>query len=79
MRNRKLIIFITLLFSFISLYYITFTIINFNIQNKANKIATDSSGNFNLQKKQEYLDSIWDKEAYKLLGKSYTYEEIKSR
>ena len=79
MRNRKLIIFITLLFSFISLYYITFTIINFNIQNKANKIATGSSGNFNLQKKQEYLDSIWDKEAYKLLGKSYTYEEIKSR
>lgn len=79
MRNRKLIIFITLLFSFISLYYITFTVINFNIQNRANKIATDSSGNFNLQKKQEYLDSIWDKEAYKLLGKSYTYEEIKSR
>jgi len=79
MRNRRFIIFITLLFSLISMYYITFTVINFNIQNKANKIATDSSGNFNLQKKQEYLDSIWDKEAYKLLGKSYTYEEIKSR
>ena len=79
MRNRKLIIFITLLFSFISLYYITFTVINFNIQNRANKIATDESGNFNLQKKQDYLDSIWDKEAYKLLGKSYTYEDIKSR
>jgi len=79
MRNRKLIVFVTLLFSVISFYYIGFTILNFNIQNKADKIATDSSGNFNLKKKQEYLDSVWDKEVFRLLGKSYTYEDIKSR
>ena len=69
----------TIVFSIISLYYIAFTVINFKIQKKADIIATDEYGNFNFNKKQEYLDSIWDKEAYRFLGKSYTYEEIKSR
>lgn len=78
MRNKNLILFLTIIFTFISTYYLTFTIFNFKIQKEADKMAT-VNGVIDFNKKQEYLDSIWNKPVKKILWKNFTYEQIKNR
>ena len=73
MRNKTLIIVLTVIVSALCLYYLSFSFIARNVQNKAESYATDAQGNINPEKLQSYLDSIWKEPVY--LG--MTYQEVK--
>ncbi|GAA4433165.1 protein translocase subunit SecDF [Pontibacter saemangeumensis] len=73
MRNKTLIIVLTVIVSALCLYYLSFSFVARSVQNKAELYATDAQGNVNQQKLQSYLDSIWKEPVY--MG--MTYQEVK--
>ncbi len=77
MRNRSGIVILTVLVSFLCIYYLSFTVVSNQVQKKAETYATDAEGNIDFAKKQDYLDSVWTEPVYNLLGIEYTYEEVK--
>lgn len=77
MRNKGVVIVLTILITLLCLYYLSFTWVSRNIQKDAIAQATDKAGNLDLTKKQNYLDSLWNKTVYNLFGAEYTYKEIK--
>lgn len=77
MQNKGVIVFLTLLITGLCLYYLSFTFVSNNIQQKATAFATDTSGNIDFAKKRGYLDSVWREPVYKFLGGEFTYQEIK--
>ncbi len=78
MRN-KIVGGVTVVMSIICLYYLSFTWLDYEVQRKATIQATSKDGVIDINKKNEYLNSVWNKEAYKVLGKSFSYEQIKSK
>ncbi len=77
MRNKGVVIVLTLVITFLCLFYLQFTLVSRRVQADAVKNATDSKGNINLGAKQRYLDSLWNKPVYNFLGADYTYKEVK--
>ncbi|MDB5274545.1 MAG: secDF [Chitinophagaceae bacterium] len=78
MRNKGLIIALTVIVTLLSFYYISFTYVAQGIQEEAVAQSKDSSGVVNTSKKQAYLDSLYDKPVYNFLGMvPYTYKEVK--
>jgi len=78
MRNKGLIIALTIIVSLLSFYYISFTYVAQGIQEEAVAQSKDSTGAVNTTKKQSYLDSLYDKPVYNFLGMvPYTYKEVK--
>jgi SecD/SecF fusion protein len=77
MKNKGVIIVLTIIITTLCLYYLSFTFISRNIQQQAVEYATSESGNLDLRKKQTYLDSIWNEPVYSLFGAEYTFKEIK--
>lgn len=75
MKNKYLVIFGSILFLALSIYFLPFTVMDFKIHQKANIASRDEFGNIDLKKKQEYFDSIWNKKV--MLG--YTYKQIKKK
>ncbi|MBC5993022.1 protein translocase subunit SecDF [Pontibacter cellulosilyticus] len=73
MRNKSLIIVLTVIVSAICLYFLSFSFVASRIQDKAEAYATDAQGNVDMAKQQAYLDSIWNEEVF--LG--MTYQEVK--
>ncbi|MDX5421609.1 MAG: protein translocase subunit SecDF [Hymenobacteraceae bacterium] len=73
MRNKSLIIVLTLIVSALCLYYLSFSFIASSVQNKAEAYATDAQGNVDHARKQAYLDSVWKEPVF--MG--MTYQEIK--
>ncbi len=71
------IIALTVLVSLLSIYFLSFSLISENVQNKATAYASDAAGNVDFAKRQKYLDSVWKEPVFKFLGKQYTFEEIK--
>lgn len=61
MKNKGLIYFLTIIISFLSIYYLQFTFVSQRIQDEATQNARDLDGNIDFGKKQKYLDSIWNK------------------
>ena len=76
MKNRGLIIFLTVIISLLSIYYLQFTFVSQRIQSDATEFSRNENGNIDYKSKQRYLDSIWNKPVYTLLS-DYTYKEIK--
>ena len=76
MKNRGLIIFLTVIISLLSIYYLQFTFVSQRIQSDATEFSRNENGNIDFKLKQRYLDSIWNKPVYTLLS-DYTYKEIK--
>ncbi|OKL39130.1 protein translocase subunit SecDF [Pontibacter flavimaris] len=72
MRNKSLIIVLTLIVSALCLYFLSFSFVANSVQKKAEAYATDAQGNVDLAKKQSYLDSMWNEPVY--LG--MTYKEV---
>lgn len=79
MKYKGFVLSVLLFFVFLGLYFLPFTWMDIQVQRRANKKATNEHGIVDLKKKQEYLNSIWDKEAYKIFRFKFTYEEIKRR
>lgn len=77
MRNKGVVIVLTVIITFLCLYYLSFTFVSRRVQQDAIRYATDQSGALSLGKKQSYLDSIWNLPVYNLLGAEYTYKEVK--
>ena len=77
MRHKGFVIFLTLIISLLCTYYLSFTVVNRNINDDAVAYATAEDGSVDLSKKQYYLDSIWKKPVRNYFGLEYTYEEIK--
>ncbi|MCH7415735.1 protein translocase subunit SecDF [Belliella sp. R4-6] len=77
MRNQGVIVFLTVIITALCLYYLSFTFVSSNIQQKAVEYATDEVGNVDFGKKQSYLDSIYREPVYRFLGADFTYKEIK--
>ncbi|MFL3002063.1 MAG: protein translocase subunit SecDF [Cytophagales bacterium] len=76
MKNKGLIYFLTVVISFLSIYYLQFTFVSQRIQGEATEISRDSNGNIDFNKKQKYLDSIWNKPVYNLVS-DFTFKDIK--
>ncbi|UJP66246.1 protein translocase subunit SecDF [Mongoliitalea daihaiensis] len=77
MRNQGVIVFLTVVITALCLYYLSFTFVSNNIQQKAVAYATDSQGNVDFARQQAYLDSIYREPVYNFLGAKFTYKEIK--
>src|SRR3954469_981230 len=77
MRNKGVVVVLTIIITLLCLYYLSFTIVSSGIQRDAIKFATDKNGSTDLDKKQAYLDSLWNQPVYNFLGASYTYKEVK--
>jgi len=77
MRNKGFVVVLTIIITALCLYYLSFTFVSTKIQQDAIDQATDKSGSINLIKKQNYLDSLWNKPVYNLFGAEYTYKEVK--
>ena len=77
MRNKGVVIVLTIVITFLCLYYLQFTYQANKIKQRANEYATRAGGQIDLTKKQRYLDSLWNKPVYNIFGAEYTYKEIK--
>ena len=79
MKTKNIVAFLTTIMTCLCVYYLSFTWMDIKMNQRAVAAATDERGNLDLYKKQQYLDSYWDKCAYKIFGHEYTYEDIKSK
>ncbi|HYG03482.1 MAG TPA: protein translocase subunit SecDF [Chryseosolibacter sp.] len=79
MKNKGFVAVLAIVISALCLYYLSFTFVSRSVQKDATQYATSADGNVDPTKKQYYLDSVWHKPVYSLLGmKDFTYEEIKN-
>lgn len=79
MQNKGLVVTLTIVISLLCFYYLSFTLVSRGVQRDATAYATDANGEVSIDKKQQYLDSVWNKPVYNLLGlKEYTYKEVKN-
>lgn len=78
MRNKGFVSVLTIVVTLLCMYYLSFTLVSRNVQKDATEYATDASGKVNPNKKQAYLDSVWNKPVYNFLGKEFTYKDVKS-
>ncbi|HLP34832.1 MAG TPA: protein translocase subunit SecDF [Amoebophilaceae bacterium] len=79
MRSNKTVLLLTLITSLFSIYYLSFTFVDFQIQRKAEQQAMDEAQKIDFDKSQAYLMDLWNKPVYNVFGLSYTYEEVKER
>ncbi|HZY80598.1 MAG TPA: protein translocase subunit SecDF [Cyclobacteriaceae bacterium] len=77
MRNKGVVVVLSIIITLLCLYYLSFTFVSRKVQQDALAFATEANGNVSLSKKQVYLDSMWNKTVYDLLGKEYTYKDVK--
>ncbi|NJL15787.1 MAG: hypothetical protein HC913_24110 [Microscillaceae bacterium] len=77
MKQKNAIILLTVMLILLSIYRLSFTLTDRAIQQSATEYATDKRGIVNLDKKQKYLDSLWNKPVYNVLVAEYTYKEVK--
>ena len=77
MQNKGVVVVLTVVITALCLYYLSFTLVSRNVQKDAIAQATDKSGSVDLAKKQNYLDSLWNKPVYNIFGAEYTYKEVK--
>ncbi|WP_242923364.1 protein translocase subunit SecDF [Pontibacter liquoris] len=73
MRNKSIIIVLTVIVSALCLYYLSFSFVARSVQNKAEAYATNAQGIVDMSKKQAYLDSVWKEPVFL----NYTYQEVK--
>ena len=77
MRNKGVVVVLTIVITLLCLYYLSFTLVSRRVQQEATDYATDKNGTVNLAKMHVYLDSLWNHPVYNLFGAEYTYKEVK--
>lgn len=77
MRNKGVIVVLTVVITALCLFYLSFTFVAQRVEQTAIRQATDKNGTVDLAKKQAYLDSLYLKPVYNLFWKDYTYKEVK--
>ena len=79
MKNKNLILTLTIIVSVLSAYFLSFSWISKGVEDDAAAYATNKSGQVDPGKKQMYLDSVWKEPVFNMLGIDYTYQEIKEQ
>lgn len=77
MRNKGVVVGLTIIITALCLYYLSFTFVSRRVNDDAVAYATNTNGSVDLSKKQSYLDSLWSKPVYNLFGAEFTYKEVK--
>ncbi len=77
MRNKGVVVALTIIITALCLYYLSFTFVSRKVQEDAIAYATNENGSVDLARKQSYMDSLWSKPVYNLFGAEYTYKEVK--
>lgn len=77
MKNKGFVITLTVIITALCIYYLSFSLIANKVQREAVASATDAAGVVDLDKKQRYLDSVWNVPVFNLFGIEYTYKEVK--
>ena len=77
MRNKGIVVFLTVVVTLLCLYYLSLTFVSRSIQDDAAAYATEADGSVSFAKKQAYLDSVWHEPVFSFLGIEYTYKDIK--
>ena len=78
MQNRQGIIALTVIVFALCIYYLSFTFVSSAEMDKASAFATDATGQVDMLKKQQYLDSMRNQPVYNVLGISqFTLKEVK--
>lgn len=77
MRNKGVVVVLTIIITALCLYYLSFTFVSRKVQNDAIAYATNPNGSVDLSRKQSYMDSLWSKPVYNLFGAEYTFKEVK--
>lgn len=76
MKNKGGVVLLTIVISLLCVYYLSFTFVAQRVNQQAIDAATvDNTTDY--QKKQQYLDSVWNEPVYNLFGVDFTYKEIK--
>lgn len=76
MKNKGGVVLLTIVVSLLCVYYLSFTFVAQRVNQQAIDAATvDNTTDY--QKKQQYLDSVWNEPVYNLFGVDFTYKEIK--
>lgn len=76
MKNKFFIVLMTVVVTALCLFYLSFTFISRGVSRNAEQYATEGNS-INAEKKQLYLDSLWNKPVYNLLGAEFTLKEVK--
>lgn len=79
MQQRGFLWLVTIVFTALCLYYLSFTFISNGVEDDARTFATDASGEVDLRKKQAYLDSMWSEPVLDLGLLSFTYKDAKTQ
>lgn len=77
MQNKGVVVALTIAIMALSVYFLSFTLVSRKVQQEATAYATDKQGSVDLAKKQNYLDSLWNKPVYNIFGAEFTYKEVK--
>ncbi len=77
MRNKGVVVVLTVVITLLCLYYLSFTFVSRRVQQEATLFARDKDGSVSLTKMHSYLDSLWNVPVYNLFGVEYTYKEVK--
>ncbi|HCW07041.1 MAG TPA: protein translocase subunit SecDF, partial [Cytophagales bacterium] len=77
MQNKGVVVALTIAIMALSIYFLSFTLVSRKVQQEATAYATDKLGSVDLAKKQNYLDSLWNKPVYNIFGAEFTYKEVK--
>ena len=77
MRSKTLIILLAVVVGLLCLYHLSFTFVAQRVQDQAKAYATDASGKTDRRKEQSYLDSVYKAPVFNLLGKEFTFQEVK--
>lgn len=76
MKNKGGVILLTIVISLLCVYYLSFTFVAQRVNQQAIDAATVNNIT-DYQKKQQFLDSVWNEPVYNLFGIDYTFKEIK--
>ena len=76
MKNKGFIIFLAALITFFCVYFLSFTFKARSIEQEADQFAM-VDGNVDFSKKQNYMDSLWEKPVFNFIGAEYTLKEVK--
>ncbi len=77
MRNKGVVVVLSIIITLLCLYYLSFTFVSRRVNQDATEYATGKNGSLSLALKQSYMDSLWNLPVYNLLGTEYTYKEVK--
>ncbi|RTQ49244.1 protein translocase subunit SecDF [Hymenobacter gummosus] len=77
MRNKGLVITLTLIVSALCVYFLYFTFVSRRVQDDAVAYAT-RNGVVDQTKRQHYLDSVWRAPVTKVLWSDYTYRDVRA-